>query len=411
MLPFSSKVRFLCGDQDVGWSELNATSRVALIIIGTPGIESDFLVGAQKPVSKLINFRSRRVQHILSSFLDILQSMRHTECFDPRDKVYAPLCLAPDDVRSCIRPDYTSNMTVLNVYKNVVQYYLTLPGHYLDFLGHTMYMERAQTVETPQGVKFIVPSWVPNWSASLEIYPIPKVLHVPENLEQTVFTFYDKRGIPSNKEALIAAYRPLVETPSRSFIDDNMLCVCGVYIDVLKDIISNTGPDLETVRGVARKIGGKWAMDAKRQYFTSESFADAINRTIVLDLVYDGLNRPSECGGKFDNAVLRKPRTELNLMECQKQMRMKTAQIRASISRNLGLSQKLYLLMIPNTAVVGDAIWALAGGQVLYILRPIDRERGRYSFVGECYAHGLMDGEIVRRLDRGEARMEDISLI
>lgn len=78
--------------------------------------------------------------------------------------------------------------------------------------------------------------------------------------------------------------------------------------------------------------------------------------------------------------------------------------------RDLGLSQKSYLLMIPNTAVVGDMIWALAGGQALYILRSVSPGIKQYRFIGECYAHGLMDGDIVRRLNLGEARMEDISL-
>jgi Heterokaryon incompatibility protein (HET) len=409
VLPYSSKVRFLCGDQETSWPELEATSIVASNILTTPGIDARFLVGAQKPFDKLLKFRRKRIEHVLRSFLDILQMFRHTACFDPRDKVYAPLGLAPDDIRHYIRADY-GNKTVLNVYTDVVRYYLAQPGRNLDFLGYTVYQEEAQVVETPQGVKSVLPSWVPNFSAGLDIVPIPKILHVPENLDQRQLTFYDKRGIPSNKEALIAAYRPLGVAPSRSFIQGNTLYLSGVYIDVLKDIILNTGPDLEAVRAVAREKGHKWAIDSKHKYFTGESFGDAINRTTVLDVVYDELSRPSERGGKLDSAFLKRPRAELSLTEYRYQMNMRVAQINASISRNLGLSQKLYLLMIPNTAVVGDGIWALAGGQALYILRPMNREANQYRFIGECYTHGLMDGEIVRRL-HVEARMEDLSLI
>ena len=410
MLPRSSKVRFLCGDQETGWPELATTSLVASNILTTPGINSHFLVGAQKPVDKLIKFRSQRIQHLLVSFLDILQMFRYTECFDPRDKVNAPLCLAPDDVRRYIRPDYAST-TVLDVYTDVVRYYLAQPGHDLDFLGYALYQEEAQAVETPQGVKSILPSWIPNFSASLDIDPVPKILHVPENLDRKGLVFYDKRGIPSNKEARIAAFRPLGDAPSRSFIEDNTLCTSGVYIDTLKDVVRNTGPDLEVIRAVAREKGRKWAIDSKHKYFTGESYADAINRTTVLDLVYNDLGRPSERGGKLDTAFLRRPRAELSLVEYRYQMNMRTAQTNASKLRDLGLSQKSYLLMIPNTAVVGDLIWALAGGQALYILRPMNPEINQYRFIGECYAHGLMDGEILRRLHLGEARMEDISLI
>jgi hypothetical protein len=61
--------------------------------------------------------------------------------------------------------------------------------------------------------------------------------------------------------------------------------------------------------------------------------------------------------------------------------------------------------------MVGDVVWALAGGQVLYMLRPVENVLNKYRFIGECYAHGLMDGEVARWLRIGEARMEDISLI
>lgn len=197
VLPHSSKVRFLCGDQETNWPEVGTTTMVAKTILSTPGIDSKFFMGAQKAVDKLVNFRSQRIQHLLVSFLATLQMFRDTECFDPRDKVYAPLCLAPDDVRHYIRPDYSSK-TVLDVYRDVVRYYLAQPGHNLDFLGYALYQGEAPVVETPQGVKSILPSWVPNFSVSLDIFPVPKTLHVPENMDRKAVVFYDRRGVPSD---------------------------------------------------------------------------------------------------------------------------------------------------------------------------------------------------------------------
>lgn len=34
----------------------------------------------------------------------------------------------------------------------------------------------------------------------------------------------------------------------------------------------------------------------------------------------------------------------------------------------------------------------LSGGHVLYVLR-MKNQRSIYEFVGECYVHGMMDGE------------------
>ena len=46
---------------------------------------------------------------------------------------------------------------------------------------------------------------------------------------------------------------------------------------------------------------------------------------------------------------------------------------------------------MPKNAEVGDVICVFYGGHVPYVIRPCDN--GRYTFVGHCYVHGLMDGE------------------
>ena len=206
-------------------------------------------------------------------------------------------------------------------------------------------------------------------------------------------------------------FRPFGNIPSRSFIEGNLLYGSGVYIDVIQNIIKNTGPDLEAIRTSARNTSRSWAIELQHRYFNGDSYYDAFNRTIVMDLVYDDHNRPSERGGKYDPAFAKKPRNELTAVEYRYKNNMQMAISRASSQRDVGLSRLRYLLMIPNTAIVGDTLWALAGGQALYILRPFNRELHQYMYVGECYAHGLMDGEILRRLNVGEASMVDICLV
>jgi hypothetical protein len=323
------------------------------------------------------------------------------------------LCVAPEDVRQWIRPDY-GNKTTLDVYTDVVRYCLAQLGHELDFLGFAKYEKDAQTVDTPQGPRSALPSWVPNFSASLELVPIPKVLHVPENaayLDKRRFAAYDKSAIPNLNGPTIPAYSPLGDAPSRTFIEDRELHVSGVFIDVLKDIIPNKGPDTEAVRAVGVGKGRQWAVESNHRYPTGGTWVDAINRTVVLDVVYDYMGRPSERGGRHDSAFLKKERSELTLTEYRYQMNMRVARTNAVCSRNLGFSRKKYVLMIPDTAEVGDVIWALSGGQALYMLREATRESKQYTFIGECYVHGLMDGEILRMLRVGEAHMEDISLV
>jgi len=54
--------------------------------------------------------------------------------------------------------------------------------------------------------------------------------------------------------------------------------------------------------------------------------------------------------------------------------------------------------LVPAAASLGVRIYILFGGQVLYALR--ERGEGKWEFLGECYVHGLMDGEALS--SRGE---------
>jgi hypothetical protein len=418
-----TQVRLICGDQETTWSKLVLANHVAINILSTSGIDSQFLRGAPDSAAKLGVLLGRRVQNVYRSFLDSLQIFRETTCFDPRDKVYAPLCLAPVDVRRFIQPDY-DNKTVLHVYLDVVQYCFEQPGHELDFLGYALYRNGAQEVETPkskkwlEGVRSILPSWVPNFSAQVHLSPIPKTLHLLDKPELPRPTLYygsssvrKSREARMRREKVAPAYQPLQGFPSRSFIDGNTLFVSGAYIDSIKDIMPQTGSNLDAIRNVGREMKRKWAIDPHYRYFTGESFSKALQHTFVLDLVYDEETRPSQRGGRLNEELLRRPRAELSLAEFRLQLNIQNALVRASVSRCMGLSQRMYLLMVPITAVLGDLVWALAGGQVLYILRPVYREANQYIVIGECYAHGLMDGEITRMLEAGETRMEDIALV
>jgi hypothetical protein len=60
--------------------------------------------------------------------------------------------------------------------------------------------------------------------------------------------------------------------------------------------------------------------------------------------------------------------------------------------------------LAPMAAQVGDILVVLNGCSVPVVFRPgID---GRFQFVGECYIHGMMDGEAVENLGFFEEHLE-----
>jgi hypothetical protein len=63
-------------------------------------------------------------------------------------------------------------------------------------------------------------------------------------------------------------------------------------------------------------------------------------------------------------------------------------------NRRLGTTIKRYLGLFPRQAQAGDVVCVLSGCHVPFVLR---KDRGvTYKLVGECYVHGIMDGEVMK---------------
>lgn len=67
--------------------------------------------------------------------------------------------------------------------------------------------------------------------------------------------------------------------------------------------------------------------------------------------------------------------------------------IACAIGRRLGRAANGWLCLLPGDAEVGDRIILARGGRVPLVIRPLVGVDGCFSFVGEAYIHGIMDGE------------------
>ncbi|KAI1366526.1 heterokaryon incompatibility protein-domain-containing protein [Xylaria arbuscula] len=77
--------------------------------------------------------------------------------------------------------------------------------------------------------------------------------------------------------------------------------------------------------------------------------------------------------------------------------------LRVSFERRLCVTKSGYIGLVPPLARVGDVVSILHGGDAPYLVRPgtnpaVRDEMGvlRCRLVGECYMHGMMDGEMVK---------------
>ncbi|KAH7308887.1 heterokaryon incompatibility protein-domain-containing protein [Stachybotrys elegans] len=81
----------------------------------------------------------------------------------------------------------------------------------------------------------------------------------------------------------------------------------------------------------------------------------------------------------------------------------------ASSGRVFARTAKGYFVLGPKVLAKGDRICVLWGGKMCFCLRPLDQ--GRFLLVGECYVHGLMNGEAASQVEKNELQEEEFVLV
>lgn len=314
-----------------------------------------------------------------TSIDEIVRSLRHKLCKDPRDKIYGLLALLPKNSSLNIRPDYS--ISVGDVYRQVAQViisqsegnlrYLTGSGH-----GSDCYQ---------------LPSWVRDFAAPLHPFRASN--------ERTRYSKYK-------------LYRASGETKSENKIPDkDTLCLSGIFIDQIDRI----GPLIEYrdwmhPQGAIPSIQA-WAEMAGVSILESDCAPGSVQerfwRTITAD-AFVADNDKYERIPISSHSALSSWFTTVKDSIDQGQEPLITPYVFAFWSamsgRTFFRTKKGHMgLCFPHTRL-GDEVWALAGGNVPFVLRRLDDAvetagtpvRIR-KLVGECYLDGFMDGEALRR--------------
>ncbi|KAL5325717.1 hypothetical protein ACEPPN_006847 [Leptodophora sp. 'Broadleaf-Isolate-01'] len=131
------------------------------------------------------------------------------------------------------------------------------------------------------------------------------------------------------------------------------------------------------------------------------TIAQAYTRTLFLDRVL-GYPRKSNEGVRYLANQTWKSAVKLGL---SRKLAGGLNVLRANVlHRQLMISRKGYIGLGPVPAKKGDMICVLYGCSVPVILRKVEKH---YILVGECYVHGLMDGEALDLLAIGKVTEKD----
>lgn len=82
--------------------------------------------------------------------------------------------------------------------------------------------------------------------------------------------------------------------------------------------------------------------------------------------------------------------------------------ITATTGRSFILTRKGFMGLGPGDAEAGDVVCVVRGSNMPVVLRPVAGKENVYRLLGDCYVHGIMDGEFAKGASRGDVKTLDI---
>jgi hypothetical protein len=293
------------------------------------------------------------------------------------------LNIANDISEGELRPNYKAS--VATVYRDLAVYYLKAHTDPFEILAHCGDRHEGFAVEPGYA------SWIPRWDRKFGCKPFIKYTTSKTGVKGRV---YDACRVGKKDDSSVAHQADHVR------IRDMTLTLQGFQID---QVVMTSDPGYGRTLKESVDIVDSWLpADGDASYTSDETKLEAFLTTIVADVSehkpYSVPPVEAQRGFKISgfNKTLHACGTDAYHIEHWTYMRC------------LATSKKGYMALVSHQVKVGDLIYCLFGGSVLYVLRP---KGDRFWFMGEAYVHGLMDGEAMEMLASGERMVEEINII
>jgi hypothetical protein len=341
--------------------------------------------------------------HRRNNLYRLLSLGRTVFATDPRDKVYGFLGMMESSLVDLILPDY--NATVLDVYRDFVKSTIKVNGS-LDVIRHSYPTTRKE-----------LPSWVPDWTVERTGAPL---------------TFGNTTFATSRSSAAEVHY-----------LDNDKLLSCkGFKFDTFDGMgcSGNGTPDPKTIlpsKGSANPYGSIeaireaiWRSLVANRNLESEPLKDDYSSLLATpNLVNaqfeDGdplqeltqsnvfvwfnniMNANSKfqiCGQDLSCYFTNLQPSEIDVVHLREALMQRD---RVNIRRRMVTTARGFFGLALETTQKDDIICVLLGCTMPVVLRQVGEY---YKVVGECYIHGIMEGEAMEMLNGGQVQLEDIIL-
>lgn len=295
----------------------------------------------------------------------MLEAGRSCQVTDPRDRIYAFLGLVDPEYR--IVPNYEAGNGLADVFCHVAKRTILFEQS-LDMLSHAQENERALNSK--------LPSWVPDWSVKRDRAilqtEIPRFRASGDYKSAASFG----KG-PASKDGPVLRVQCLIidqlarkDTLRTPVQDEDPGHVREEWVSLLSSEVGDLGPFVEPMANVL------WRGEGGVLSSPSEETQDSTGQTARL------------------NTAIKNNRKAL---------------VDESLGGNWSffISPKKYMGLAHCRAKYTDLICILLGASVPFVLRP---EEKHYRLVGEAFVHGLMDGEAIAMMRRGEVKVHTIDI-
>ncbi|KAI0839984.1 HET-domain-containing protein [Hypoxylon sp. FL0890] len=287
-------------------------------------------------------------------FEEVLFNYHKRSCKDDRDKIYGLMSLASPEITAHLRVDYGQSAT--QVFE---QTFLACVKQQKRFAQLPFSGRRYATSTTPE-----LPTWVPDWSQ-------PVTITVP----------YD------------CGFRASGISASRAVrMDGSRLEVKALYFTSVSCVGSQIlGQDFWKIFKTYESAGFDQAPESR--YPTGDTYGNAWLQTLTLGLVGDrfplfGFPTLAKLSEAVATAQTDEAAAEGSLSAFYK------VRITNWISRcYLFRAQNGYMGTIRAEPREGDEVFVILGCDIPMLLRPTPT--GEYEVIGDCYVHGIMDGEAI----------------
>jgi hypothetical protein len=358
-----------------------------------------------------------------TGLLALLQLTKNHQATDPRDKIFALLGLI-EDIYWCtdLFPiDYT--LTVEQLYIDVARW-IIVNSESLSILCTPRPIQASSSL-------YKLPSWCPDWTVGPQTNSLFEVSELKMSIPRELFkpataTFGPEEHSMTATGVLIDAYKTAMGPFRWKFMywyqfltlsQDGQISFDGAYSIDQVQLLHQWSKDLNLSKpalcAVDQVEEQKARLKTLQEHVPQLRDDPAVDkrlenlwRTLVLDMIREQSEKMLGFCSMFNHLLGWNDRGEGGLVPSWKYSNHDIQPFRTRVEhcvhgRQLAITQKGHIGMIPVTAQVGDVVCNLFGCPVPLVLR---RQGTHYIVVGEAYIRDYMSLEAIREMKDGKLK-------